>query len=89
MYFVGTRMGERHPSSTSTPRPKHLYLIFCYSATVGCLTSFSVAEKLAKDLRGRIKIEDAGFDWKVRRGAGELGMDESIRGDVSILLESR
>jgi hypothetical protein len=24
-----------------------------------------VAEKLARDLHGRIKIEDAGFDWKV------------------------
>ncbi|KAJ0402208.1 hypothetical protein P43SY_008072 [Pythium insidiosum] len=24
-----------------------------------------VAEKLAKDLKGRIKLEDAGFDWKV------------------------
>ena len=28
--------------------------------------SSRVAEKLARDLRGRIKIEDAGFDWKVR-----------------------
>ena len=28
--------------------------------------SSRVAEKLAKDLHGRIKIEDAGFDWKVR-----------------------
>ena len=27
--------------------------------------SSRVAEKLAKDLRGRIKVEDAGFDWKV------------------------
>jgi len=24
-----------------------------------------VAERLAKDLHGRIKIEDAGFDWKI------------------------
>lgn len=24
-----------------------------------------VAEKLAKDLKGRIKLEDAGFDWKI------------------------
>lgn len=28
--------------------------------------SSAVAEKLAKDLKGRIKLEDAGFDWKVR-----------------------
>jgi 1-pyrroline-5-carboxylate dehydrogenase len=27
--------------------------------------SGKVAEKLAKDLNGRIKIEDAGFDWKI------------------------
>ncbi|KAG3149188.1 putative aldehyde dehydrogenase [Phytophthora idaei] len=27
--------------------------------------SQAVAEKLAKDLSGRIKLEDAGFDWKV------------------------
>jgi 1-pyrroline-5-carboxylate dehydrogenase len=27
--------------------------------------SGAVAEKLAKDLHGRIKLEDAGFDWKV------------------------
>lgn len=27
--------------------------------------SSGVAEKLAKDLNGKIKIEDAGFDWKV------------------------
>ena len=26
---------------------------------------FSVAELLARDLKGRIRIEDAGFDWKV------------------------
>lgn len=25
-----------------------------------------MAEKLAVDLKGRIKLEDAGFDWKVR-----------------------
>jgi 1-pyrroline-5-carboxylate dehydrogenase len=28
--------------------------------------SSKVAEILAKDLHGRIKLEDAGFDWKVR-----------------------
>jgi 1-pyrroline-5-carboxylate dehydrogenase len=28
-------------------------------------SSQAVAEKLAKDLSGRIKLEDAGFDWKV------------------------
>ena len=27
--------------------------------------SQAVAEKLVKDLRGRIKLEDAGFDWKI------------------------
>lgn len=27
--------------------------------------SSAVAEKLAKDLKGRIKLEDAGFDWKI------------------------
>lgn len=27
--------------------------------------SSRVAEKLAVDLKGRIKLEDAGFDWKV------------------------
>lgn len=31
-----------------------------------CVCSSSVvAEKLAKDLNGRIKLEDAGFDWKI------------------------
>ena len=24
-----------------------------------------VAEKLAADLKGRVKLEDAGFDWKI------------------------
>ena len=27
--------------------------------------SSRVAEKLAADLQGRIKLEDAGFDWKI------------------------
>lgn len=27
--------------------------------------SSRVAEKLAADLKGRIKLEDAGFDWKI------------------------
>ena len=27
--------------------------------------SSRVADKLATDLKGRIKLEDAGFDWKV------------------------
>jgi len=27
--------------------------------------SSRVADKLAVDLKGRIKLEDAGFDWKV------------------------
>lgn len=27
--------------------------------------SSRVAEKLALDLKGRIRLEDAGFDWKV------------------------
>lgn len=27
--------------------------------------SSHVAEKLASDLNGRIKLEDAGFDWKI------------------------
>lgn len=27
--------------------------------------SSRVAEKLAVDLQGRIKLEDAGFDWKI------------------------
>ena len=27
--------------------------------------SSRVAEKLAVDLKGRIKLEDAGFDWKI------------------------
>jgi 1-pyrroline-5-carboxylate dehydrogenase len=27
--------------------------------------SSKVAEKLVKSLNGRIKIEDAGFDWKI------------------------
>ena len=27
--------------------------------------SSRVAEKLAQDLRGRVKLEDAGFDWKI------------------------
>ena len=27
--------------------------------------SQAVAEKLVKDLHGRIKLEDAGFDWKI------------------------
>jgi 1-pyrroline-5-carboxylate dehydrogenase len=27
--------------------------------------SSKVAEKLAVDLKGRIKLEDAGFDWKI------------------------
>ena len=27
--------------------------------------SSRVAEKLAVDLNGRIKLEDAGFDWKI------------------------
>jgi hypothetical protein len=30
-----------------------------------CCSSSRVAEKLAKDLHGRIKVEDAGFDWKI------------------------
>lgn len=28
--------------------------------------SQAVAEKLTVDLKGRVKLEDAGFDWKVR-----------------------
>jgi 1-pyrroline-5-carboxylate dehydrogenase len=28
--------------------------------------SSRVAERLARDLRGKLKVEDAGFDWKVR-----------------------
>lgn len=28
--------------------------------------SQAVADKLAVDLKGRVKLEDAGFDWKVR-----------------------
>lgn len=27
--------------------------------------SARIAEKLAKDLGGRVKLEDAGFDWKI------------------------
>lgn len=27
--------------------------------------SSRVAEKLAEDLKGRVKLEDAGFDWKI------------------------
>lgn len=27
--------------------------------------SSRVADKLAFDLKGRIKLEDAGFDWKI------------------------
>ena len=27
--------------------------------------SSRVAEKLALDLNGRVKLEDAGFDWKI------------------------
>ena len=27
--------------------------------------SSRVADKLAVDLKGRIKLEDAGFDWKI------------------------
>merc|ERR1711871_1600427 len=27
--------------------------------------SQAVAEKLSQDLRGRVKLEDAGFDWKI------------------------
>jgi 1-pyrroline-5-carboxylate dehydrogenase len=27
--------------------------------------SSAVAERLARDLRGRLRVEDAGFDWKV------------------------
>ena len=27
--------------------------------------SSRVADKLAADLKGRIKLEDAGFDWKI------------------------
>lgn len=27
--------------------------------------SSKVAEKLTVDLKGRIKLEDAGFDWKI------------------------
>lgn len=27
--------------------------------------SSKVAEKLAVDLKGRVKLEDAGFDWKI------------------------
>lgn len=27
--------------------------------------SSRVAEKLAADLKGRVKLEDAGFDWKI------------------------
>lgn len=27
--------------------------------------SSRVAEKLAVDLKGRVKLEDAGFDWKI------------------------
>ena len=30
--------------------------------------SQKVAEKLALDLKGKIKLEDAGFDWKVNFG---------------------
>jgi 1-pyrroline-5-carboxylate dehydrogenase len=33
--------------------------------------SQAVAEKLTADLRGRVKLEDAGFDWKI------LGPDPS------------
>ncbi len=29
--------------------------------------SSRVAERLSRELHGKIKIEDAGFDWKVRR----------------------
>ena len=32
-------------------------------ARVACAQA--VAEKLTVDLRGRVKLEDAGFDWKV------------------------
>lgn len=27
--------------------------------------SSRIAEKLAADLKGKIKLEDAGFDWKI------------------------
>lgn len=27
--------------------------------------SARIAEKLARDLGGRVKLEDAGFDWKI------------------------
>ncbi|CAI7807424.1 unnamed protein product [Closterium sp. NIES-53] len=34
-----------------------------------CVTQFTgsarIAEILAKDLRGKVKLEDAGFDWKI------------------------
>merc|ERR1719426_688663 len=30
-----------------------------------CPGSQAVAEKLTLDLRGRVKLEDAGFDWKI------------------------
>ncbi len=32
--------------------------------------SSRVGELLTKELKGKIKLEDAGFDWKVRRSRG-------------------
>jgi 1-pyrroline-5-carboxylate dehydrogenase len=41
------------------------FVHFCLSPLSHRCSSSRVAERLAKDLHGRIKIEDAGFDWKI------------------------
>jgi 1-pyrroline-5-carboxylate dehydrogenase len=41
--------------------------------------SSRVAEKLAADLKGRVKLEDAGFDWKI------LGRDvQEVRSHIYV-----
>ena len=42
-----------------------------------------MAEKLALDLKGRVKLEDAGFDWKI------LGPDVQNVGTISFATQSR
>lgn len=62
-----------------------MYIFVCYVKQADPrMTLFTgssrVAEKLAVDLKGRVKLEDAGFDWKI------LGPDAH---EVRSELESR
>lgn len=44
---------------------QHLHVEQAEPKTTLFTGSSKVAEKLAVDLKGRVKLEDAGFDWKI------------------------